>query len=176
MHTLPRPPEAASISPLPGDRRRLALGACGGSDPETSPATTPSPIESVAPDTTSTPADDPDSADVPIEAPVDDTVAGTDPLLAEQWGVTATNVPRAWAVTGGAGVVIAVIDSGVDLDHPDLAERLVADWDFVDGDDRPDESPIVTPIGGTAVVDDGGSGTITVEVSESGVPVSWRCT
>ena len=40
----------------------------------------------------------------------------------------------------------------------------------------PGESPIVTPIGGTAVVDDGGSGTITVEVSESGVPVSWRCT
>ena len=137
---------------FPAIAAALALGACGGSDADSSPATTPPPIESVAPDTTllsaddtvepdvpdATPADDPDAAEVPIEGPVD-TVAGTDPLLDEQWGVTATNVPQAWAVTGGAGVVIAVIDSGVDLDHPDLVDRLVEGWDFVDGDDRPDD-------------------------------------
>lgn len=35
------------------------------------------------------------------------------------WGVTAFDLPRAWEHTQGEGVVIAVIDTGADLDHPD---------------------------------------------------------
>jgi subtilisin family serine protease len=37
------------------------------------------------------------------------------------------------------GVVIAVLDTGVDLDHPDLEPNLVAGWDFIDDDDHPDD-------------------------------------
>ena len=45
----------------------------------------------------------------------------------------------AWGTGTGTGQTVAVLDSGVDLDHPDLDERLVAGRDFVNGDDHPDD-------------------------------------
>jgi serine protease len=48
-----------------------------------------------------------------------------DPRFAEQWGPQQVHAPQAWARSTGAGQVIAVVDSGVDLGHPDLAGQLV---------------------------------------------------
>jgi len=48
-----------------------------------------------------------------------------DPLYAEQWGLSKINAPDAWdIVTGTQTVVIAVVDSGIDLTHPDLQANL----------------------------------------------------
>ncbi len=48
-----------------------------------------------------------------------------DPLVGQQWGLTKINAASAWnVVTGTPATVIAVIDSGIDLEHPDLASRL----------------------------------------------------
>lgn len=47
------------------------------------------------------------------------------------WGITAFNLPEAWGETQGEGVKIAVIDTGVDLDHPDLKENLLPGMNFV---------------------------------------------
>ncbi len=48
-----------------------------------------------------------------------------DPLYAEQWGLTKIATPAAWdIVTGTQTVIIAIIDSGIDLTHPDLQANL----------------------------------------------------
>lgn len=62
-----------------------------------------------------------------------------DPLVDQQPGLEALGLPRAWSTSSGEGVVIAVLDSGVDPTHPDLVDHLLTGRDLVDGDDRPDD-------------------------------------
>ncbi len=65
-------------------------------------------------------------------------LAADDPLFAAQWALPRIDAPAAWdRTTGSRDVLVAVIDSGVDLDHPDLAPNLVPGWDFVDDDAVP---------------------------------------
>lgn len=58
--------------------------------------------------------------------------ATNDPLRAQQWGLDQIHAEDAWASTTGSGVVVAVVDSGVDLTHPDLQANLVPGATFVD--------------------------------------------
>jgi serine protease len=55
--------------------------------------------------------------------------ATDDPYRIQQWSLDRIGVEAAWETTRGAGVVVAVIDTGVDLAHPDLRDRLVRDAD-----------------------------------------------
>ncbi len=50
---------------------------------------------------------------------------GRDPLLDQQWGLTAIGAPSVWTISRGAGVTVAVIDSGSGP-HPDLDANLDA--------------------------------------------------
>lgn len=61
-----------------------------------------------------------------------------DPLYPEQWGLEAIEAPRAWGkLDSSRQAVVAVIDTGVDYTHPDLAGRVDTenDYDFVNRDD-----------------------------------------
>ena len=48
-----------------------------------------------------------------------------DPLRSQQWGLDQVHAEAAWPTTTGSGVTVAVVDTGVDLSHPDLKANLV---------------------------------------------------
>src|SRR4051794_9537016 len=91
---------------------------------------------------------DGDSADgttllsVQSDQPVQElgTVAENDPFRNQQWALDKTSFETAWSVTRGSGVIVAVVDSGVEGNHQDLAGSVLAGKDFVSpgGDGRID--------------------------------------
>lgn len=56
-----------------------------------------------------------------------------------QWAGAYLGLPAAHTVTRGEGVVVAVLDTGIDRTHPALAGRVLTGYDFVDMDADPAE-------------------------------------
>jgi thermitase len=65
--------------------------------------------------------------------------ASDDPDYEKQFGPQQLHAPEAWAVSTGKGVTIAIVDTGVSLQHADLRDKLVHGYDFADDDDQPDD-------------------------------------
>jgi glycine betaine/choline ABC-type transport system substrate-binding protein len=68
--------------------------------------------------------------------------AAADPLQNEQWAIDKDSVldlPGAWELTRGAGTVVAIVDSGTRLEHPDLAPNIWVNFGEVPGNGVDDD-------------------------------------
>lgn len=91
-----------------------------------------------------------------------------DTQYSEQWALPRVSAPAGWDVTKGSDQIkVAVLDTGVDLDHPDLTSRLVPGEDFTQNDSSP--------------TDDNGHGThiagiigATTDNSEGVAGITWN--
>lgn len=70
-----------------------------------------------------------------------ESIMDADPYIHAQTWLDRINAVDAWenGANIGGGIVVAVADSGVDMDHPDLAGKLLSGYDFVDNDNDPDD-------------------------------------
>ncbi|MCX7681753.1 MAG: cellulose binding domain-containing protein [Anaerolineae bacterium] len=75
-----------------------------------------------------------------------------DPSCYTQWALSRIRAAQAQALAKGLGVTVAVLDTGIDLDHSLFFGRLVAGYDFVDDDADPSD--------GFNRLDDDGDGSI----------------
>lgn len=117
------------------------------------------------------------------------------PLGGNAWNLDLINAPAAWAqgITG-QGTIVAVVDSGVDYNHPDLVDNLwlnpgeipnnnldddrngfvddVRGWNFVDDNNDPmDRNGHGTQVAGIIAADDNGFGSIGVAYNAQIMPV-----
>lgn len=84
----------------------------------------------------------------------------SDPLFNQQWGLKNSTYPgidinicKAWELTKGAGVKVAVVDTDIDMRHPDLRPNMnsinYSTYDLQNGY-SPDNAPVVTNCGGSS--------------------------
>lgn len=69
---------------------------------------------------------------VELDRQVRGTGVANDPYFGSEWHLARIGAPAAWDVSQGAGVTIAILDTGVDSTHPDLAANVVSGWNFID--------------------------------------------
>lgn len=66
--------------------------------------------------------------------------SSNDPSFSEQWSITKMKVDTAWDTTkGDPSIIIAVIDTGVDVDHPDLMSNLVSGYNTINNTANADD-------------------------------------
>jgi len=82
--------------------------------PTLAPTLTPTPIPTIEPTLTPTPTPTPVSDSQPVP-----------------WGVERINADDAWVMASGSAVKVAILDSGIDIDHPDLDDNLAGCINFI---------------------------------------------
>ncbi len=134
---------------------------------------------------------------------LEDEVVPNDPKYSEQWSLPLINLPQAWVIEkGNLDVVIAIIDSGIDYRHDDLASKIWVNpgeipdngvdddgngyiddmhgWDFTDAPNLQAEGDFIE--GDNEPIDESGHGThvagIAGAMPNNGIGiagVAWNC-
>ena len=132
-----------------------------------------------------------------------DEIVPNDPKYSEQWSLPLINLPQAWTIEkGNRDVVIAIIDSGIDYRHDDLASKIwvnpgeipdngldddgngyiddIHGWDFTDAPNLQAEGDFIE--GDNEPIDESGHGThvagIAGAMPNNGIGiagVAWNC-
>lgn len=88
-------------------------------------------------------------SDIVLRVEIDGTASATqsgealppnDARYGEQWALPVIGLPQAWENLPSRTVTVAVIDSGVCMNHPDLQGRITQGYDFVDDDNDPSDT------------------------------------
>lgn len=88
-------------------------------------------------------------------------VFDTPPKDTVDWGLNFITVQKAWTKTKGKGIKVAVLDTGCQLDHPDLSGQIVGSADFT-GDGVDDKNSHGTHCAGVIAAKENGDGVIGV--------------
>jgi len=100
----------------------------------------------------------------------------SDPFFGLQYGLTAIRALQGWDLaTGDTSVTIAIVDSGIDLAHEDLAAKILPGYDFINNDSDPQDDNFIshgTHVAGiAAAVTDNGTGVAGVSWGARLLPV-----
>lgn len=96
-----------------------------------------------------------------------------DPMYAQQYAPQIVHAPEAWSVTRGAGVTVAVVDTGVDLTHPEFQGRLVPGYNATNraGDGRDDHGHGTHVAGIVAASANNGAGIVGIAPEAKVMPI-----
>jgi serine protease len=86
-------------------------------------------------------AQDPEMDRIELNVLMQPNLTPDDPLYGLQWHLPDIRLPEAWDITTGTptgpnDIIVAVVDTGILLDHPDFAGQLVDGYDFITDPDR----------------------------------------
>ena len=88
------------------------------------------------------------------------------------WNITAFDLPALWSRSRGAGVKVAVLDTGVDLDHPDLSKNILPGYNFVNEKKEPwDDNNHGTHVAGIIAAENNEIGMVGVAPEAKIIPV-----
>lgn len=101
-------------------------------------------------------------------------VYGLDPNVGQfyPWNIRLFDINKAWDYSQGEGVVVAVLDTGCDLEHEDLKENLLNGYNFVEDNQTPEDiNGHGTHVAGTIAASNNNKGMVGIAPKAKILPV-----
>lgn len=146
------------------------------SSPTPSPTPTPSPLSSPSPINSPTPT--PSSSVLPTNSPVTSPSISPSPAVspiasaspasdqAVPWGITKISASSAWSFSRGENIKVAVVDTGIDTNHPDLINNIAGCVNLISTNlTCEDDNGHGTHVSGTIAAEDNNLGVVGVAPS-----------